>query len=498
MGKARGKATSKLAAGALSVALVVSACLPAQAGNVASWKQSIINKGKALFEAPSKAESASGIADGAGVWMNIWNYPKVETPGEVEAYVKTLVQYKIRNLFVQTSRSNTDAIVDRAGLSALIDQCHRNHIRVIAWSFAELVNPEFDADKLIAAGLFESATGQRVDAVAGDLEGNLKPAKIEAYAARLRAKLGLKYPLIAVVYSPLNRSQQALITPWKVIANNFDVIAPMTYWAGRHHKFSDAYNYTYTTVQKIRELCGKPDLEIHVVGDGMGSSIAELEQFLKGCQAVEATSASLYPNGKPTNNQFACMSHYHDHLPVNARFRLEAYRQFKQKGSLADTRDPSQPIARGKFYKLLADELLVPSLTKPKSQADACKPVSEIEAMQMMINTGLISAPISAPSQTSSPEELLSLPVYPKEALSIIAGILENQITNRADGKLQASAGHKLANQLANQSRRRAPTHWFIQPAYASESKAETKGQTHPMNYLDAAQMVLEARAGLK
>jgi hypothetical protein len=484
------KATKALAAGALSVALGFSACLPALAGNATTWKQSIINKGKALFEPrPKQYGPGSGIADGPGVWMNIWNYPKVETPGEVESYVKTLVQYKIRNVFVQTSRSNTDAIVNRAGLSALIDTCHRNHIRVIAWSFAELVNPEQDADKLIAAGLFESTTGQKVDAVAGDLEGNLKPTKIEAYAARLRAKLGAKYPLIAVVYSPLNRSQQALITPWKVIANNFDVIAPMTYWAGKHHKFSDAYNYTYTTVQKIRELCGKPDLEIHVVGDGMGSSIAELEQFLKGCQAVEATSASLYPNCKATTNQLACMSHYHDHLPVNARFRLEAYRQFKQKGSLADTRDPSQSITRGKFYKLMADELLVPSLIKPKSQLEIeAKPVTEFEAMQMLINAGLISAP----AQTNSSADLLSLPVYPKEALSIIAGILENQITNRADGKLLAG-GHKLTSQ----TKRRAPTHWFIQPAYA-ESKAETKGQSHPMNYLDAAQMVLEARAGLK
>lgn len=191
------------------------------------------------------SSQAAGIADGAGVWMNMWSYPQAD----LETYVENLQLNGVRNLFVQTSRSNTPSIVNSERLGAIVDACHRRHIRVIAWSFAELENPQADAEKLIAAANFASPQNQKVDAVAGDMEGNVAAARIEAYAKVLRHSLPNHYPLVAVVFSPLNRSKQAQTTPWKTLADNFDVIAPMTYWGGRYHKF-DPYSYTASTIAR--------------------------------------------------------------------------------------------------------------------------------------------------------------------------------------------------------------------------------------------------------
>ena len=89
----------------------------------------------------------SGLAEGPGIWINMWNYPTQD----YEAYAQKLYASGIRNLFAQTSRSNTDAIAHPTELGQLIDACHKYKIRVIAWSFTELGNPGADADRMIAA-----------------------------------------------------------------------------------------------------------------------------------------------------------------------------------------------------------------------------------------------------------------------------------------------------------------------------------------------------------
>lgn len=94
-------------------------------------------------------------------------------------------------------------------------------MRVIAWSFDELSNPNADADKVIAAANFRSEQGDRVDAVAANMEKDLSADKIRQFCERVRQSLGSSYPLIAVVYSPLNHAPVVASTPWPVLADSF-------------------------------------------------------------------------------------------------------------------------------------------------------------------------------------------------------------------------------------------------------------------------------------
>jgi hypothetical protein len=386
--------------------------------------------------APLRELTPPGLADGPGIWANIWNYPA----GDVDAYCANLRNYGVRNVFIQTSRSNTPAIAHPDELGTLIDACHRHKIRVIAWAYLELHDPIADADKMLAAAKFRSPSGDSVDAIAPDLEKNLQNTRISKFSERLRQELGPNYPLIAVVYSPLNHYQEVANTPWKTLARYYDVIAPMSYWNSKFQKL-DAHDYTLATVRTIREMTGRPDIEVHVIGDGMGTSAQSIQQFLKACRRAEATSASIYPNQKVTQEQLVALSRYPDYFEPNARFRLAAFREMLKSGTVATPPggDPAQPISRLDFFKMVATQS---------------------------------RTPLPAPDASDA---TMNAPIRSDEALSLLAQIVDIQ-----------QVGHK----------KRRGSHWFAPAAAAAQPKQPTTSKT--LNYLDASQMVLQATSAIR
>lgn len=391
----------------------------------------------AAFAAPLRELTPPGLADGPGVWANIWNYPQ----GDIDAYCANLRNHGVRNVFIQTSRSNTPAIAHPEDLGKLIEACHRHKIRVIAWAYLELADPIADADKMLAAAKFRSPSGESIDAIAPDLEKNLKDDRISKFSQRLRDELGAHYPLIAVVYSPLNRYQEVANTPWKTLARYYDVIAPMSYWNSKYQKL-DAHDYTLATVRTIRELTGRPDIEVHVIGDGMGTSAQSIQQFLKACRRAEATSASIYPNQKVTPEQLVALSRYPDYFEPNSRFRLAAFRQMLKNGAVQapPAGDPAQPISRYDFFRMVA---------------------------------GHSRAPLPAPDAN---DPAMAAPIRSHEALNILAQIVDIQ-----------QVGHK----------KRRADRWFAPPAAAAELEQKANN-SKVLNYLDASQMVLQATSAIR
>lgn len=413
-----------------------------------------------------------GLADGPGIWVNMWNYPQ----GDIDAYCENLHNKGVRNLFVQTSRSNTEAITHPEELGILIESCHRYKIRVIAWSFAELQNPIADADKLVTAARFTSSHGQRLDAVAANMEKDLSSAKVEPYSRRLREELGPHYPLIAVVYSPLNKAPQVANIPWKLLDRYYSVIAPMNYWNSKYAKL-DPYTYTVATVQKVRELVGRPDVEIHVIGDGMGTHADSIAQFMRACQQVGATSASLYPNFKVTGEQLDTIARYSEFFPVNSRFRLAALRDAIASGSLTVPQgsDPSSSISRGSFYKMVVLELGLAQQMHLNRQS-----VSDEKAAELLSSLGALEmARVSLPRGTSM-DEAMRAQIGSQEALNVVASVVSIR-TN------------PTVNLTLSRAKKR-PDRWFTQPAYADSNR---DASVKPLSFLDAAQIVVQARPGV-
>ncbi len=415
--------------------------------------------------------SPVGLADGPGIWVNIWSYPD----GDLEAYCLKLHNSGIRNLFLQTSRSNTPAIQQPELLGRLIDTCHRYKIRVIAWSFGELANPEADAHKLVEAAKFRSATGQSFDAIAANLEKDLNAAKVEQYSKILREELGNNYPMIAVVFSPLNKAAQVALTPWKLLDKYYDVIAPMTYWNSKYAKL-EPYSYTKNTIQKVRELVGRPDVEVHVIGDGMHTHSAAINECFKACHDTAATSASLYPFHKMTEEQFQCLTSYHQYFPVNSRYRLAAFHELYRTGAFPELQnDPSRPIRRGTYYRLLASKL---SERPDIQEADAVRLLTDYSLLPQQTVEALRSVPL-----------YLDQPLEHKEAYVLLASVMEGKAYARAhkivlDGRKPVKLTPKTKR-----------GDWFALPAIAGPVDNQQK---QVLTYLDAAQIVVSAESGLK
>ncbi len=442
-----------------------------------------------MFNQPQISHASTpgpeGLADGPGIWVNMWNYPE----GDAEAYCQALHSKGIRNLFIQTSRSNTDAICHPDKLATIIDACHFYKIRVIAWSFAELNNPTADADKLIAAARLLSPKGQHVDAVAANMEKNLDQAKVEAYSSRIRTALGPSFPIVAVVYSPLNLAPQVAHIPWKMLDRYYDVIAPMNYWNSKYKKL-DPYAYTTLTVQRVRELVGRPDVEIHVIGDGMGTHADSIMPFLKACQDAEATSASLYPNFKMTGEQLDCISEYSSYFPVNARFRLAAFRELRKQGIMQDpaNNNPAQPISRAEFYKLLVRQML------PDQYATD---LTGKQSFALLAQAGA-SGFMAPAADDASLEDLLNSPLSAKEAFNLVAKLVDKHGEMKIVGQpvFSPAKTRVVASHVVKKHPRLG---WFVQPAFADEAKGiQPLNGAKPIDYMDAAQIVLQASSGLK
>jgi hypothetical protein len=425
-------------------------------------------------------DAAPGLADGAGTWINIWNYPE----GDLDLYCHDLAEHGIRNIFLQTSRSNTAALVNPLRMGELIEAAHRGGLRVIAWSFAELANPESDADKMVEAAQYTSSGGEHVDAVSPNLEKNLEPERIEAYARRVRDRLGANYPMIAVVYSPLNKCFEVKRISWPLLARYFDVIAPMIYWNSKYEKI-DPYSYTVKSIQRIRQLALKADLEISPIGDGMGSNSTAIADFMRACRDSEATGISLYPNQKLSQDQKDVLARHPDYLKANARFRLASFREYVRQGHLnaPPDFDPSKPVSRRDFYQLVVRQMY-PAFTLARPEGKAahaaslptvaeCREANGEASLQILIGLGVVADM----SELSSIQGILDSPIYPDEAVSLIASLLELD-------RQKVGAGHRLDR-------------WLV-PAAEAETREKGNSNARPVSYIDAAHMVLQASSALR
>jgi hypothetical protein len=290
--------------------------------------------------------------------------------------------------------------------------------------------------------------------------------------------------MIAVVYSPLNHAPQVANIPWKLLDKYYNVIAPMNYWNSKYEKI-EPYDYTLQTIKKIRSLVGRSDVEIHVIGDGMGTHGDTIKLFLAACRTGAATSASLYPNQKITEEQLSSIAQYPDYFVVNSRFRLAAYRNLVKRGSLvlSEQTDPADSIRRGEFFCLLLRQLYPAAAGLPSEAAD----FGQTEAMNDLIRVGALKNP-----PTDGADSFLAQSITTKEALDLVAGTLEakERLKQHSPSKGNSARQNRILSNISHKAER-----LFVQPAFA-EGGAGSAPQ--PLSYLDAAQIVVQASAGLK
>ncbi|HET7379990.1 MAG TPA: hypothetical protein VFJ24_08115, partial [Gaiellales bacterium] len=176
---------------------------------------------------------------------------------------------------------------------------------VVAWYLPSFLSPAQEVRRALAAIRFRSAKGERFDSFALDIEASLvkgvplRSRRLLRLSARLRADVGRRYPLGAIIPSPVGIRRHPKYWPrfpYHSLARFYDVFLPMAYAtdAGiRGIRATRAYNAADIAI--IRDRTGKPHMPIHLIGglaNAMGTK--EIAGFMGAVADCGPLGYSLY------------------------------------------------------------------------------------------------------------------------------------------------------------------------------------------------------------
>jgi hypothetical protein len=245
---------------------------------------------------PPTGPAARWLPTGTGVWLHDW----VRTEGGDAAAVVARAQAAgLTHLYVQTGSTRKGWIGDEV-LGQLLPATAGTGLRVIAWDFPKLNDPEEDARRMARAASWQAPGAPRVAAVAPDVETaaegtNLSADTVSRYYATLRAELPPEIAILATV--PWPSEQRTGFYPYQESAVHSDAFVPMAYWYNR----SPAV-VTTTSMQFLARF----GLPVMPVGQGYDGRIdapylpedpdpaASVQAFVDSARAGGASSISLW------------------------------------------------------------------------------------------------------------------------------------------------------------------------------------------------------------
>ena len=251
----------------------------------------------------SRSSSVSSVYAGLGTWLDIyatpfWAHPRQE--------IATMHRRGVRTLYLQTGNYQQAAdLVRPQALGHFLNAAHAAGMRVVAWYLPSFLYPAQDTRRALAAIRFRSPGGERFDSFALDIEASLvksvplRSKRLLQLSARLRAAVGRRYALGAIIPSPVGIRRHPTYWPrfpYRPLARFYDVFLPMAYAtdAGvRGMRATRAYNVADVAI--IRKRTGKPHVPIHLIGglaNAMG--IRELTGFMQAVGDCRPLGYSLY------------------------------------------------------------------------------------------------------------------------------------------------------------------------------------------------------------
>src|SRR4051812_39139337 len=249
----------------------------------------------------SRARSAYA---GLGTWLDIYATPYWTHP---QREVAAMSRNGVRTLYLQTG--NYEQAVDLVRPQALgrfVDAAHAAGMRVVAWYLPSFLSPAQDARRALAAIRFRSTKGGRFDSFALDIEASLvrgvplRNKRLLQLSARLRAVVGRRYPLGAIIPSPVGIRRHPTYWPhfpYRSLARFYNVFLPMAYATNRHIRGIKATRaYDAADIAIIRSRTGKPHVPIHLIG-GLANAMGpkEIAGFMGAVGDCEPLGYSLYP-----------------------------------------------------------------------------------------------------------------------------------------------------------------------------------------------------------
>jgi hypothetical protein len=251
---------------------------------------------------------------GLGTWVDIY----ATEWADPEAAVTAMAQHGVKTLYLETGNYSHNVDVfqsDEAG--RFIDAAHAAGIRVVAWYLPSFASLKLDAHRALAAIRFRSATGQRFDGFALDIEATkikslpLRNHRLLVLSVRLRHAVSRRYPLGAITPSPVGMSPYFWPNiPYQSLTRYYKAFLPMAYFTLRNiHTRSGTRAFIASTVTDIRAASGNAKFPIHVIGGLSGSMGAkETAGFMLAVTQTKPAGYSLYAFGQTTPTAWQALS----------------------------------------------------------------------------------------------------------------------------------------------------------------------------------------------
>jgi hypothetical protein len=218
--------------------------------------------------------SGGDVSDyrGLGTWIDIYDTSWSSPRKAVEA----MAARGVRTLYLETSNyKRHHSFVFKDKVEKFLDAAETAGVRTVAWYLPGFRDLRVDFDRSLAAIELETASGNRFDSFALDIEApevrnaSRRSARLLRLSEMLRQATGDAYPLGAIIPSPRGiqfHSSYWPDFPYVELMSYYDVILPMTYFTWRVHGPRGANRYTEQNVDIIREQTGDPTFPIHVIG----------------------------------------------------------------------------------------------------------------------------------------------------------------------------------------------------------------------------------------
>lgn len=238
---------------------------------------------------------------GLGTWVDIYSATAWADP---EAAVAAMAKNGVKTLYLETGNYSHAAPVfrpDEAG--RFIDSAHAAGMRVVAWYLPSFLDVKRDMTKALGAIRFRSASGERFDGFALDIEATkvrslaLRNRRLLFESARLRHAVRHRYPLGAITPSPVGMSPYFWPgIPYGSLTHYYKAFLPMAYSTLRGiHSSGGTAAFMTSTVAEIRAASGEPVFPIHLIGGLSGSMGAkETAGFVNAVAQAKPAGYSLY------------------------------------------------------------------------------------------------------------------------------------------------------------------------------------------------------------
>jgi hypothetical protein len=258
----------------------------------------------AVLVAPASGASGQrSVYAGLGTWLDIYATPYWVHP---QREVAAMARSGVRTLYLQTGNYEQSVdLVRPQALGRFVDAAHAAGIRVVAWYLPSFLSPAQDARRALAAIRFRTPKGERFDSFALDIEASLvkgvplRTKRLLQLSARLRRAVGHRYPLGAIIPSPVGIRRHRHYWPhfpYRGLARFYDVFLPMAYATDRHITgISATRAYDAADIAIIRTRTGKPQVPIHLIG-GLANAMGtrEIAGFMRAVGDCAPLGYSLY------------------------------------------------------------------------------------------------------------------------------------------------------------------------------------------------------------